>query len=94
MVAYLLALESSPGLEAVGEHLPQRHAVGPDIRGWGEFQVADAFRGTPANYMEYCIIMWEGLSRAYIFAAIDNMQYGYSLSLESNNFNKIQNLVN
>ena len=38
-----------PGLEPVAEHLPQRHAVSPDVGSGGEFQEVDALRRAPRD---------------------------------------------
>ena len=47
--AHLLSREARPRLEAVGEHLPQRDAVRPDVRGRGEGQVTDGLGRAPGD---------------------------------------------
>ena len=45
----LLPCLRCPRLEPVAEHLPQRHAVGPDVGGGGELQEVDALWRAPRD---------------------------------------------
>lgn len=45
----LTTRETRPRNEAVGEHLPERHPVGPDVAGAGKTQLVDGFQCAPRD---------------------------------------------
>lgn len=46
---HLLPIVSSPGLEAIGEDLPEGDSVRPNVTGRGKLEVVDTLRSTPGN---------------------------------------------